>query len=76
MITALMVGLLIFMLPFALIGLFIFVKVVILPMKAPADTSNRIAHARVVWISTNSPEELVKYLPWLAMDERDLLKGK
>jgi hypothetical protein len=66
--------LIVFMLPFALIGLLVFVKVIVLPMKKPADTSNRIAHFRLVWLSVNSPEYFVKFCPWLAMDERDLIK--
>jgi hypothetical protein len=68
--------LVVFMLPFALVGLFVFVKVLLLPMKAPADTSNRIAHLRLWWLATNSPEYFVNTHPWLAKDERDLLKGE
>lgn len=71
MICSLLIG---FMLPFALIGLFVFVKVLLLPMKAPADTSNRIAHLRLVWLSINSPEYFVPTQPWLRMDERDLIQ--
>jgi hypothetical protein len=66
--------LILFMLPFALIGLLVIVKTLILPMKKPADTSNRIAHLRLVWLSINSPEDFVPSHPWLAIDERELLK--
>jgi hypothetical protein len=74
MISSLLISLLLFMLPFALIGLLVFVKVLLLPMKAPADSSNRIAHLRLWWLATNSPEYFVPSQPWLAMDERDLIK--
>jgi hypothetical protein len=74
MISSLLISLVFFMLPFALIGLFVFVKVLLLPMKAPADTSNRIAHLRLWWLATNSPEYFVPTQRWLAMDERDLIK--
>jgi hypothetical protein len=73
MITALLI---LFMLPFALIGMLVFVKVLLLPMKAPADTSNRIAHLRLWWLATNSPEYFVATHPWLTKDERDLIKEK
>jgi hypothetical protein len=74
MISSLLISLVLFMLPFALIGLFVFVRVLLLPMKAPADTSNRIAHLRLWWLATNSPEYFVPTQRWLAMDERDLIK--
>jgi hypothetical protein len=60
-----------FMLPFALIGLFIIVKVLFMPMKAPADTSNRIAHLRLVWFAITRPEWFVESAPWLARDEAE-----
>jgi len=63
-----------FMLPYALIGLFIIVKVLILPKKAPADTTNRIAHLRLVWWAINKPHQFVQLYSWLARDEKDNLK--
>lgn len=75
-----MIGLLIltmlFMLLFALIGLFVLVKVIFMPMKKPADTSNRIAHLRLVWFSLNRPERFVSLYPWLMRDEEDNLNNK
>lgn len=68
--------LIVFMLPFALIGLLVFVKTLVLPMKKPADTSNRIAHLRLVWFALNAPEDFVESHPWLKFDENEILKGK
>jgi hypothetical protein len=48
------------MLPVWLIGLFVLAKVLFLPMKKPADTSNRIAHLTLVWEAINRPENFVK----------------
>lgn len=58
-------------LPLTLIGAFVIVKTLILPMKKPADTSNRIAHLRLVWFALNSPEKFVEQHPWLKNDEQD-----
>lgn len=65
----------ILMAPYSAIGLFFIIKVLFLPMKAPADKSNRIAHLRLVWWSITRPEEFVKQFPWLARDEKENLKG-
>ena len=62
------------MLPFALIGLFVLVKVLFMPMKKPADTSNRIAHLRLVWFAISRPENFVDLYPWLTLDEQDNTK--
>lgn len=72
-VTALLI---LFMLPFALIGLFLFVKVIILPKRLPMDESNRIGHLRLVWFAINTPEEFVESNPWLKFDENEILKGK
>ena len=63
-----------FMLPFAILGAFVFVKTILLPMKSPADESNRIAHLRLVWWAINAPEKFVSTFPWLASDEAENLK--
>jgi hypothetical protein len=63
-----------FMFPFAVLGAFVFVKTILLPMKAPADTSNRIAHLRLVWWAINAPEKFVDTFPWLTRDEAENLK--
>lgn len=59
---------------FALFGLFVFVKTLVTPMKAPADTSNRIAHLRLVWFAITRPELFVDFFPDLTRDEKDNLK--
>ena len=73
MITIIAVGTLC-TLTFALFGLFIFVKVILMGMKAPADTSNRIAHLRLVWFAITRPELFVDSFEWLKHDELDNLK--
>jgi len=60
--------------PLTLLGAFVFVKVILLPMKAPCDTSNRIAHLRLVWFAINEPQKFVKLFPDLTRDEGDNLK--
>ena len=67
---------LLFMLPFALIGLFVLMKVLFMPMQKPADTSNRIAHLRLVWFAINRPQNFVELYPWLMQDEQDNTKIK
>ncbi len=61
---------------FALFGLFVFIKTLVTPMKAPADTSNRIAHLRLVWFAITRPELFVNSFGWLKHDEMDNLKEK
>ena len=65
---------LLFGLPFAIIGLFVIVKVLFLPMQAPADQTNRIAHLRLVWWAINRPERFVDLYPWLTRDEDENIK--
>lgn len=67
---------LICMMIFVLFGLFVFVKTLVMPMKAPADTSNRIAHLRLVWFAITRPELFVNSFGWLKHDEMDNLKKK
>lgn len=57
-----------------LLGAFLFVKLLILPNKAPADVTNRINHIRLVWFAINSPELFVDLFPWLKRDEMENLK--
>ena len=73
MIITALVGILC-ILAFALFGLFLFIKIILAPMKAPADTSNRIAHLRLVWFAITRPELFVDCLEWLKHDELDNLK--
>lgn len=60
---------------FALLGAFVFVKTIILPMQEPADTSNRIAHLRLVWFAITRPELFTQSFEWLKRDELDNLKN-
>jgi hypothetical protein len=55
--------LILMLLPTALIGAFVLTKTIILPMKKPADTSNRIAHLTLVWEALNRPENFVEAKP-------------
>lgn len=61
------------MLPLWMLGAFVFVKVIILPMRPPCDTSNRIAHLRLVWWAINEPQKFINQFPWLKRDEEENL---
>jgi hypothetical protein len=90
MITTLLAALVVFMTIPALLGTVVLFYVLVLPMKPPADTSNRIAHLRLVWWALRQPEKFVdvwrrtdgnsisdaweQVFPWLTMDEGDALK--
>ena len=54
-----------------LLGCVVFILVFIRPMKAPADTSNRIAHLRLVWRALTRAELFVDLFPDLKQDEED-----
>jgi len=69
-----------------LMGLFVFVKTLVLPKREPMDTSNRINHLRLVWFTLNAPHESVNLyfkegdefkpaFPWLRRDEGDNVDG-
>lgn len=60
--------LIIFMLPFALLGLFLFVQIA-KSKKSPMDASNRINHIRLVWFVLTRPELFVGTFEWLKNDE-------
>ena len=62
--------LILFMLPFALLGLFITVQIM-RNKKLPMDQSNRINHVRLVWFSVSRPELFVNCFEWLKHDELD-----
>ena len=74
MIVILLAALVVFMAIPALLGTVVLFFVFVKPMKPPADTSNRIAHLRLVWWALRQPERFVKLFPWLTMDEGDALK--
>lgn len=67
--------LILFMLPFALIGLFLFIQVV-RPSKSPTDASNVINRMRLVWFACTRQELFVDVFEWLKHDELDNVKGK
>ena len=74
MFEAILVALVIFMLLPAILGLYVLWYVLVLPMKPPADTSNRIAHLRLVWWAIKHPHKFVSLFPWLKLDEGEALK--
>lgn len=51
-----------------LLGLFTVFKFT-LPLKSPADSSNRINRIRLWWFALTRPELFVSTFPWLANDE-------
>lgn len=68
MITALLALLVLFMAVPALLGTVVLFYVFVLPMRPPADTSNRIAHLRLVWWALRQPEKFVDKFHWVTMD--------
>lgn len=56
------------MLPLWLVGAVVFFHLA-KGMKPPADTSNRIAHLRLVWFALTRPQAFVDLFPWLTKDE-------
>lgn len=65
--------LILFMLPFALLGLFLCLQI-LQSKKLPMDESNRINHIRLVWFAISRPELFVNCFEWLKHDELDNLK--
>jgi hypothetical protein len=45
-----------------------------LPIKPPADTSNRINRIRLFWYAISAPHRSIKSFYWLQGDETDNLK--
>jgi hypothetical protein len=68
-----MMILLAFMLPFALLGV-LTVYHWLRPQKAPADTSNRINKIRLWWFALTREDKFVFMFPWLKKDEWENLK--
>ena len=56
-----------------LLGMLVLTWTFIKPMSPPADTSNRIAHIRLVWFALTRPEMFVDVAPWLKKDELDII---
>lgn len=46
------------------------------PQHAPADTSNRINKARLLWFALTREELFVSTFPWLRRDELDNVRGE
>jgi len=69
------ISLIIAMLPMWAIGTFIFIQL-LRPLKAPADTSNRINRIRLVWFALTRPELFVSVFEWLKHDELDNINNK
>lgn len=54
-----------------LLGVYVFVKVLIMPNAPPADRTNRINHIRIVFFAIQHPEKFVSVCRWLKNDEAD-----
>ena len=69
---------------FAAAGLLLFILTLIVPMRAPADTSNRIAHLILVWEALKSPHRFVglrdeqgdEVFAYLKQDLGDFLRNR
>ncbi len=61
--------------PFSLLGLFI-VWHIVRPQRPPADASNRLNKARLLWFALTREEMFLPIFPWLARDERDNVEGQ
>jgi hypothetical protein len=56
-----------------LIGIMVLISFT-LPLKAPADKSNRINRIRIFWYAISAPHRFIKSFFWLGGDETDNLK--
>jgi len=74
MITALITTLCLAGILITLLGAFFFIKIFVMPNKAPADATNRINHLRIVWFAVQSPELFVDTFAWLKNDELENMK--
>ncbi len=61
--------------PFSVLGLLIAWHIA-RPQRSPADSSNRINKARLLWFAMTREEMFLPIFPWLARDERDNVKGQ
>lgn len=60
--------------PFSVLGLLIAWHIA-RPQRSPADISNRINKARLLWFAMTREEMFLPIFPWLARDERDNVEG-
>lgn len=63
------------MAPFALAGLLLAWHIA-RPQRSPADTSNRLNKARLVWFAMTREGLFADLFPWLRRDELDNLKDQ
>lgn len=63
------------LLPFSILGLLLAWHIA-RPQHAPADTSNRLNKARLIWFAMTREDLFVGTFPWLAHDELDNVGGK
>lgn len=69
---------------FTLVGLLVFILTLVVPMRAPADKSNRLAHLILVWEALRSPHRFVglrdeqgdEVFPYLRMDLREFVRSR
>lgn len=69
---------------FALLGLLVSILTLIVPMKRPADESNRIAHLILVWEALKSPHRFVglrnsqgtEQFRYLSQDLGEFVRGR
>lgn len=61
--------------PFSVLGLLIAWHIA-RPQRSPADTSNRLNKARLLWFAMTREEMFLPIFPWLARDERDNVEGR
>ena len=62
-------------LPTCALGLFVIIHIA-RPQKAPADTSNRINKARLLWFALTREDLFAGLFPWLTRDELDNVRGE
>jgi hypothetical protein len=67
----LLLVLIVAMLPIWALGLYLFIKVLILPNVPPADVTNRINHIRIVFYAIQHPEKFISICPWVGKDEAE-----
>ena len=67
--TLTLVGIIALMVPFTITGYYVVYNVLIRKQKKPANESNRLNHARLVWFALTREDKFVELFPWLKNDE-------
>jgi len=57
------------------VGFLVLFHVFVRGKKAPADTSNRINHLRLIWFALNREDLFADLFPWLKNDEFENVHG-